>query len=76
MLTQGPAPDPKNFSSFPTLPHSSVSLICAKEIMIIVLLLQILNGIKVQVFFGKNLEKMLLDRHDKNYYYFGSQMFL
>ena len=30
----------------------------------------ILNGIKVQVLFGKNIEKKHLHRHDKNYYYF------
>ena len=29
-----------------------------------------LNGIKVRVFFGKNIEKMHLGHHDKNYYYF------
>ena len=29
-----------------------------------------LNGIKVRVFFGKNIEKKLLCRHEKNYYYF------
>ena len=29
-----------------------------------------LNGIKVRVFFGKNIEKRHLRRHDKNYYYF------
>ena len=30
----------------------------------------VLNGIKVQVFFGKKLEKKHLGCHDKNYYYF------
>ena len=30
----------------------------------------LLNGIKVQVFFGKIVEKKHLCRHDKNYYYF------
>ena len=30
----------------------------------------ILNGIKVRVFFGKNIKKKHLGRHDKNYYYF------
>ena len=29
-----------------------------------------LNCIKLRVFFGKNIEKMNLSRHDKNYYYF------
>ena len=29
-----------------------------------------LNGIKMRVFFGKNVEKKHLHRHDKNYYYF------
>ena len=29
-----------------------------------------LNGIKVRVFFGKNIEKKYLCRHDKKYYYF------
>ena len=28
------------------------------------------NGIKVRVFFGKNIEKKHLCRHDKRYYYF------
>ena len=32
--------------------------------------LSILNGIKVRVFSGKNIEKKHFDRHDKNYYYF------
>ena len=30
----------------------------------------LLHGIKVGVFFGKNIEKKHLYRHDKNYYYF------
>ena len=30
----------------------------------------ILNGIKVRVFFEKNIEKKPLCCHDKNYYYF------
>ena len=30
----------------------------------------LLNGIKVQVFFGKNIEKKHLCHHDKSYYYF------
>ena len=34
------------------------------------LYLIILNGIKVRVFFEKNIEKKPLYRHDKNYYYF------
>ena len=29
-----------------------------------------LSGIKVRVFFGKNIEKKYLCRHDKNYYDF------
>ena len=29
-----------------------------------------LNGLKVRVFFGKNIEKKYLCCHDKNYYYF------
>ena len=29
-----------------------------------------LYGIKVRVFFGKNIEKKHLCRHDVNYYYF------
>ena len=33
-------------------------------------LLLALNGIKVWVFFEKNIEKKHLCRHDKNYYYF------
>ena len=47
MLTQGPAPDPKcklNISSFLTLPHPSDCLICANDIMMIVLLLEIMRG--------------------------------
>ena len=34
------------------------------------LILEALNDIKVRVFFGKNIEKKLLYRHNKNYYYF------
>ena len=48
ILTQGPAPDPKcklNISSFLTLPHPLHCLICAKNIMIIVLLLQMMGEI-------------------------------
>ena len=40
MLTQEPAPDPKcklNITSFFTFPHPLDCLICAKDIMIIVL---------------------------------------
>ena len=47
MLVQVPAPDPKcklYISSFLPLPHSSGSLIWAKEIMIIVLFLQMMGG--------------------------------
>ena len=31
---------------------------------------KLLNDINVRVFFGKNMEKKHLCRHDKNYYYF------
>ena len=47
MLTQGPTPDPKcklNISSFLTLQHPSDCLICANDIMMIVLLLEIMRG--------------------------------
>ena len=47
MLTQGPAPDLKcelNITSFLTLPHPSHCLICAKNIMIIILLFQVMGG--------------------------------
>ena len=50
MLTLGPAPDPKwkfNASSSLTLPHSSDCFICAKEIIIIVFLLQMIGDGKV-----------------------------
>ena len=50
MLTQGPTLVLKcklNISSFLPLPHSSDCLICAKEIIIIVLLLQMIGGGKV-----------------------------
>ena len=46
MLTQGPAPDPKcklNISSFLTLPHLLDCLICTKNVMSIVLLLQMMR---------------------------------
>ena len=46
MLTQGPAPDPKcklNISSFLTLPDLSDCLICTRNAMPIVLLLQIMG---------------------------------
>ena len=47
MLTQGPAPDPKyklNISSFLTLPHLSDCLICSRNSVSIVLLLQMKRG--------------------------------
>ena len=47
MLTERPAADPKcklNISSFLTLPRPSVCLICANDIMIIVLFLEIMEG--------------------------------
>ena len=47
MLTQGPAPDPKcklNISSFLTLPHLSDCLICTRNSMSILLLLQMVGG--------------------------------
>ena len=34
------------------------------------MLIYYLNGIKVRVFFKKNMEKMHLYHHDQNYYYF------
>ena len=46
MLTQGPAPDPKcklNISSFLTLPHLSGCLICTRNSMFIVLVLQMMG---------------------------------
>ena len=33
-------------------------------------ILKALNGIKVRVFFGKNIEKKYFCHHDKDYYYF------
>ena len=47
MLTQGPAPDPKcklNISAFLTLPHLLDCLICTRNSMSIVLLLQMMGG--------------------------------
>ena len=47
MLTQGPTPDPKcelNITSFLTLPHPLHCPICAKDIMVTVLLLQVMVG--------------------------------
>ena len=47
MKTQGPPPHPKckcNISSFFTFPHLSSCLICVKEIMINVVLLQMMGG--------------------------------
>ena len=46
MLTQGPTPDPKcklNISSFLTLPHLSDCLICTRNAMSILLLLQMVG---------------------------------
>ena len=46
MLTQGPTPDSKcnlNISSFLTLPHLSDYLICTRNSMSIVLLLQMMG---------------------------------
>ena len=50
MLNQGSAPDPKcklNIALFLTLPHLLYCLVCAKDIMIIVLLLQVMGDGKV-----------------------------
>ena len=50
MLTQGPAPDPKcelNIASFLTLPHPLHCPICAKDIIVTVLLLQVMGDGKV-----------------------------
>ena len=47
MLTQGPAPDPKCkliMSSFLTVPHLLYCLICTRNAMSIVLLLQMMMG--------------------------------
>ena len=47
MLTQGLAPDPKcelNLTSFFTLPHPLHCPICAKDIIVTVLLLQVMRG--------------------------------
>ena len=47
MLTEGPAPDPKcelNITSFLTLPHPLYCPICAKDIVITILLLQLVGG--------------------------------
>ena len=47
MLTRGPAPDPKyelNITSFLTLSHPLHCPICAKDIMVTVLLLQVMGG--------------------------------
>ena len=46
MLTQGPAADPKfqlNITSFLTLPHPLHCPICAKDIMVTVLSLQVMG---------------------------------
>ena len=46
MLTQGPAPDPKcklSISSFLTLPHLLDCLICTRNTMSIVFLLQMMG---------------------------------
>ena len=43
MLTQGPAPT-LNISSFLTLPNTLHCCICAKDIMITVLLLKVMEG--------------------------------
>ena len=50
MLTQGPGPDPKcelNVTSFLTLSHPLHCLICAKNIMVIILLLEVMGDGKV-----------------------------
>ena len=47
MMSQGPAPDPKyklNIPSFITLPHLLDCLICTRNVMPIVLLLQMIGG--------------------------------
>ena len=53
MLTQGPAPDPKcelNITLFLTLPHPLHCPICAKDIMVVVLLLQVRGWLGVGSF--------------------------
>ena len=47
MLTQGPAPDPRcelNIASFLTLPHLSDCLLCIRNSMSIVFLLEMVVG--------------------------------
>ena len=47
MLRQGPPPDPKcelNITSFFTLLHPLCCLICAKDIMVFLLLLEVMGG--------------------------------
>ena len=45
MLTQGPAPGPKSIiSSLLTFPHLLDCIICNRNVMSIVLLLQIIDG--------------------------------
>ena len=47
MLTQGPAPDPKcelNITPFLALPHPLHCPICARDIMVTVLLLKVMGG--------------------------------
>ena len=47
MLIQGPAPDPKckaNISSFLTLPHLSYCLICTRNSVSTVFLLEMVGG--------------------------------
>ena len=55
MLTQWPAPDPKSKLniSFLTLPYPIDCFICAKDLMIIVLLLQMIGGWEVWGWFIK-----------------------
>ena len=70
MLTQGPAPDPRyklNIISFLTLLHSLHCLICTKDIMN--MLLQVMGGWEVWVFFFIYVRVWVGDRGWVSYFF-------
>ena len=49
---------------------SIITLLDMLEFLVLIIVHHLLNGIKLRVIFGKNIEKKLLCHHDKNYCYF------
>ena len=66
-------PDKQSFFGFirqSVLEAGTINCGVLRRSILGLLLFLLLNGMKVWVFFGKNIERKHLCRHDKNYYYF------